>query len=579
MTAAKVQAITATIIDLSSSVTSIPIELLNDAPWNARKTYDEGLVAQMAATLKDHGQLVPLIVRRIDEHAFEIVAGHRRFRAAQKLGWSSLRCEVRDLTEDQAREIGLVDNLQREDVPALEEAEAYAELRKRLGTPEAIAARVGKDVSYVARRLQLISLAELPRQALAERLIAIDHALLLARVAEEEQNAALKWCLDPNAGQKTAVEDVIRERIKRRDAKSSWSGYWEPQSVKKLKAHIEEDVGRQLNRAPWKLDDAELLPDAGACNACPSNTKANTNLFADLNISAATCENGRCFEAKRAAFVQITLTEATHKQAEGPNAAMSAEPAVRLSFRATTVKPRVDKKTGAISLQQTFKAGQWVEAKPGSCAYVRLGVTVDWSDDGNRGYMGRDEKLRKPGLILNVCIAEKCKVHKKEWEKAKGSGQGSGVRGQKAEAEREAKLKAEAIEESKLRLAVASAAVEAIKKIPADVVRAMAIGCAPEWGVSLKAAEAILPSFKKTLKTAKADGTEFAKAVAVASIQNLVASEWRGAVDGRDTFLASVKRLGWTGPDPWKKPAPAKAAKEPAKKAAVKKATKKGGRK
>lgn len=425
-------------------IRSIPLVNLRPASWNARKTRDGAGMRELAESVKKFGVQVPLLVRSFTSGPglFEIVCGHRRFDALLDVQGADgeAPCIVRILDDDQARSLALVDNLQREDVPALEEADAYAELKQRLGTAEAIAARVGKDVSYVARRLQLVSLAEPPRRALAERLITIDHALLLARLGVDEQSVNLKWCLDTDDGKQEAVEKTIEYRIKDRDSKGRYSP-WESQSVVELKHHIEQNVGRKLSRAPWSLDDAVLLPAAGACSACPSNTKANANLFSDLDIAAATCEDGGCFEFKREAFVQIRLSKATHDQANGPNLAASVDPAIRLSFRSTTVKPRVDKKTGTFSLSQTFKDGQWIEAKPKSCAYVRLGVTVDWSDDGNRGYMGSEKKLRKPGVILSVCVAEKCKVHRKAWEKAAG-GAAKGEKQESYEA-REAREKAE----------------------------------------------------------------------------------------------------------------------------------------
>ena len=225
---------------------------------------------------------------------------------------------------------------------------------------------------------------------------------------------------------------------------------------------------------------------------------------------------------------------------------------------------------------KVLKDGQWVAAKKGSCPNVRPGVTVDWSDDGNRGYMGRSEKLCKPGETLLVCIACGCKVHKKEYEKPKSENTANPRFDAAAEKLKGEKRKAAAIEESKLRMAVASKAVEAVTKLPAEAVRDMAIHASPNGAEDLRIARAILPGLDKTLKTAKVDSVEFAKAVALASLEELAANEYGGSEQGREKFLASVKRLGWTGPNPWK------AAKKPEVKAApkrpAKKATKKAGK-
>ncbi|MDE2104118.1 MAG: ParB/RepB/Spo0J family partition protein [Patescibacteria group bacterium] len=606
-------------------IRGLPVKSLRAASWNARKTFDPASISELAASVKSHGIQVPLVVRAFDKafyatHGsgqvyylacknivgqenllrtfnagsaeenraaaeaaaeaengagdYEIVAGHRRLAAAIAGGLKSVPCIVRELTDDQAREIGLVDNLQREDVPALEEADAYAELRQRLGTAAAIAARVGKDVSYVARRLQLVSLAEMPRKALAERLITPDHALLLARLGEDEQNENLKWTLDKNAGAKTALEDVIQERIKGRDKRSDWNGYWEPQSVLDLKHHIEQHVGRKLSRAPWKLDDAALLQDVPACNSCPSNTKHNDTLFGDMNIAAATCENGGCFEAKRQRFVELRIDEARHSPHSG------GKPVLRLSWKETSTAPRQAKDGTGPSETQTFRVGQWIEVTGKvKCEHARLGVTVDWSDDANRGYMGRDEKLRKPGQQIVVCIDPKCKAHKKSYEQGAAKGDRYD---EKAEAEKREKAKQAAIADSKLRMAVASKAIDGIKQIPAEALRNL-LSSAIRFGPAEQAANALLPGLKKIIETAKIDSAEFAKAVAAIVVSpHAQAGEWNLEWT-RKQFLDSMKLLGVKdAAKAWEQPKteqPAKAAKKAPVKKAAKAAKKKGGRK
>jgi ParB/RepB/Spo0J family partition protein len=555
---------------VQEQVLNLPVDdYLRIAPWNARKTFDPASIGELAASIKAHGIQVPLLVRfagvEDDEgppgiEIYQVIAGHRRLEASRLLGLAAVPCIVRDLDDDQAREIGLVDNLQREDVPALEEADAYAELQQRLGTPAAIAARVGKDVSYVARRLQLTSLAELPRKALAERLITLDHALLLARVGRAEQDENLKWALDKNAGVKTSAEDVVTARVKDRDRKASgWQSYFEPESPLELRNHIEQNVGRKLNRAPWSLEDATLIQGAAACNACPSNTKANDTLFGDLNIAAATCENGACFEAKRAAFVQIQIAKASVGVSQTP---------LRVSWKISATAPRQAKDGSGPNEAQTFRLGQWMDVKKGSCEHTRIAVTVDWSDAGNRGFMGSDEKVRKPGQILLVCVTPKCKAHPKTYEKPKRAN--GDHYDPKAEEEKREKVKQAAIAESKLRIAVASKAIESIKALPAEALRALAQDALA--GANVRVCNAIIPGIDKVLTTAKVDSKEFAQAAALVSIsENLEAPQWNGAEPGRKEFLAAVKRIGYDGSGAWLKPA----APKPEKKAAAKPAAKK----
>lgn len=548
--------------DLGQLVT-LPLDRLRIAPWNARKTYDPASIEELAASIREHGIQSPLLVRPVpsadEQHsACEIVAGHRRFKAADRVGLPAAPCLVRELGDDEAREIGLVDNLQREDVPALEEAEAYEQLRQRLGTAAAIAQRVGKDVGYVARRLQLIQLAEQPRRALAERLITIDHALLLARLGEAEQDQNLKWALNPNEGPKKPVSEVIDYRLKERGDRLRYS--WnEPQSVLNLKLHIEQHVGRRLARAPWDLDDATLTA-AGPCAGCASNTGDNTALFSDLAIEEATCENGVCFEAKRAAFVSLRSLSAIN------SVAGVQLPALKLSWKDSTAAPRL--KDGDIVLNQTFRHGQWVEAKKGSCDHVLSGVTVNWSDDNHHGFGRASGKLRKPGEILTVCVQPKCKAHPKVWERKKSSPSRNDPAAQQADAERRQKAKAAAIAESKLRIAVATEALEKVAKLPEAALRAVLASFRADRAVS-----ALVPGLAKILAGKPLDDPQFARAVCALSLDQLEcwASEWNSSPPnaGRKEFLASLQRIGYDGSRHWQKPKPEKKAKAegyPAKK-------------
>jgi ParB/RepB/Spo0J family partition protein len=401
---------------------------------NPRKSFDDdamgGLVASIAAT----GVTVPLIVRYVTDPVsgadgaglFELVSGERRLRAAQELGLERVPCIVRQMTDAEARETQIVENLQRADVHPMEEAEAFDELRNRLGSIPAVAARLGKEQSYVAKCLRLLTLTLLSRDALRNGVITIEHALLLARLAEIEQNEALKWTLDRNAGSKKPIEKVVSERIEllQKDAegkKGSFYGWtWEPESVVKLKAHIETEGGVKLSRAPWSLEEDVLLPDVPACSRCEKNTNANSPLFGDLDMGDPTCTDGACFQAKTAALVRIACGISAVAKLTTP----------RLSWKSSTVRPAIapnDMATRADDISSTanpakiLREGQWVEAKKGSCPNVRPGVTVDWSDSGQRGYMGGEKKLRKPGETLLVCIALGCKVHVKDYEKPKSS--------------------------------------------------------------------------------------------------------------------------------------------------------------
>jgi len=424
----------------------IPIDQLQATGGNPRRNWDKAALEELAASIREHGIQSPLLVRPNLEtvggkQVYQIIAGHRRCVAGTMAGLKALPCIVRDLSDDEAAEIAIIDNLQRVDIPPMDEAVAFSELLDRLLSIQAVAAKVGKEIAYVAKSLKLRSLTEPSRMALAEKLITIDHARLLCRLAELEQNEALKWCLDRNAGVKASVEDVVAERVAKRKTReddddddpedaagrTSHNWTWEAQTVQRLKEHIESESGTPLDRAPWPMDEDWLIPDAGACMDCEKNTKANAPLFGDLDTGVAVCTDGGCFKAKTQGFVQIEL-----KKASAENA-----PALSLSWKYTSTPPRLDKETGLPTLKQVFKYGQWIDvgAKSTKCEHTRPGVTVDWDGGSLR------EKLRKPGEVIQVCIHPKCKVHKKGYEKqSSGSGANGGREDYK---EREAREKKE----------------------------------------------------------------------------------------------------------------------------------------
>jgi ParB/RepB/Spo0J family partition protein len=613
-----------------TAVQSIALERLAPNPLNPRKTFDDAALGELVQSIKELGVAVPLLVRPRNKpyfasqgelgisgkvwylactnivgrtnlvetfshqsepenkaaaekaalekngaEDFEIVAGERRWRASKLAGKTTVPCIVRALSDADAADHALVDNLQRKDVEAIEQAEGFGRLLQAHGSIEAVAARVGKDVAYVTRHLKLRTLNTWSRQALRERLIVVDHALLLARLGVEEQDAELKWVLDRDAGSKTPVDKVLKEQIEARKRESKGGYHWEPESVIQLKRHIEQNSGRKLSRAPWDLDDAALVREAGACNACPSNTKANTSLFADLAIEAPTCADGRCFEAKREQFVQIKLA----------HAGMPPGSAVRLSWKATSTAPRMTtvaeeapggpaKGSVVLNLKQVFKAGQWIEAKKGSCPNVITGVTVDWSDANDRGYMGGGERLKKPGQALLVCVAAKCKAHRKDWEKPK-TGNGNGAP-RESEAEREAKrekMRLAARAETRFRVRLAGEAIQKVTRMPEAILRRILLDQLPA-GSELEAVNAVLPGVRKLLETAKLDSIEFARAVAVASIQGRHLEVWEHweAKQFRKEFVEDLKAMGYDASKAWEKPEKqlAAASSEPPVKAKAK---------
>jgi ParB family transcriptional regulator, chromosome partitioning protein len=160
----------------------VPIELIRPSAFQPRRRFAEAELDALAQSIREKGILQPLLVRPLteEEAAFELVAGERRWRAAQRVGMHEVPVIVRAFADSEALEIALVENLQREDLSPLEEAEAYNRLMEGFGrTQAALAEAVGKSRSHVANTLRLLSLPPPVRRRLEEGELSAGHARAL----------------------------------------------------------------------------------------------------------------------------------------------------------------------------------------------------------------------------------------------------------------------------------------------------------------------------------------------------------------------------------------------------------------
>ncbi|MCC7267517.1 MAG: ParB/RepB/Spo0J family partition protein [Caulobacteraceae bacterium] len=160
-----------------------PIELIKANPDQPRRRFVDADMDELVASIQEKGVLQPILVRPdpAGGPGFEIVAGERRWRAAQRAGLLSLPTVIRELTDQQVLEIGIVENVQRADLSPLEEAMGYRALMERFGrTQEAIAQTVGKSRSHVANTMRLLSLPEAVQAHLAEGRLTAGHARAIA---------------------------------------------------------------------------------------------------------------------------------------------------------------------------------------------------------------------------------------------------------------------------------------------------------------------------------------------------------------------------------------------------------------
>lgn len=161
------------------SVHEVPLADLERNPFQPRRHFNETALEELATTIREHGVLTPVVVRRVDD-GFQVIAGERRIRAARLAGLTHVPMIVREASDSQALQMALVENLQREDLNPLEAAEAYQRLVAEFGlTQEEVAGRLGRDRSSVANSLRLLRLPKRIQEDVAEGTLSEGHARAL----------------------------------------------------------------------------------------------------------------------------------------------------------------------------------------------------------------------------------------------------------------------------------------------------------------------------------------------------------------------------------------------------------------
>lgn len=204
----------------------IPVEAVEPNPYQPRRHFDEEGLAELAASIKEKGVLQPITVRE-KNGTFELVAGERRWRAAQIAGLSEIPAVVRELADREVMEIALIENLQREDLNPIEEAEAYAVLMEEFSlTQEEVAQAVGKGRPTVANRLRLLRLPDVVKGWIAEGRLSAGHAKILV-----------------------VMDGQLAEELARRCVEEGWS-------VRQLEEYLETDQGKRRKARRFRASGA-----------------------------------------------------------------------------------------------------------------------------------------------------------------------------------------------------------------------------------------------------------------------------------------------------------------------------------
>ncbi len=197
------------VVEDARSLRHVPIEFLKGSSNNPRKNFKEQELDELARSIREKGLLQPLVVRAGKEpHTYEIVAGERRWRAAQRAGIHEVPVLIRELSDGEMLEIALIENIQRSDLNPIEEASGYAQLTEQFGyTQQQLAESLGKSRSHIANMLRLLNLPESVREKVETGALSAGHARTLVATREPEALAEKMISLGLNVRQ---AEDLIK---------------------------------------------------------------------------------------------------------------------------------------------------------------------------------------------------------------------------------------------------------------------------------------------------------------------------------------------------------------------------------
>lgn len=273
----------------------IPLGRLLPSMSNVRKRFDEAELKELAQSIRDKGILEPLLVRPMPGGgvvpAYEIVAGHRRHRAAKIAGLAEVPALVRPYTDREALEVQVIENEQRADTSPLEKAEGYHRLiQEHNASVEQIAERVGKSISTIRNLLKLRALPDIARRALDAGLLPPSTAQLIARVPSDEAReefACRVLCQETEGWNKAPGLKAAQKAIEEGR---------EPASFRDAKECVEELYMVELKDAPFDRKALDLVRNAGSCDDCPKLTGNNPDEYP--HARADVCTDPTCYRRK-----------------------------------------------------------------------------------------------------------------------------------------------------------------------------------------------------------------------------------------------------------------------------------------
>ncbi len=191
-------------------IKNIPLQEIRSNPFQPRINFDQEKLEELAASIKEHGLFQPIIVKKSIK-GYELVAGERRTKAAKLAGFTEIPAIIKDYTDEEMMEIALLENIQREDLNPIEEAEAYDKiLKKTFCTQEELAKKVSKSRSYITNVLGLVSLPEEVKELVAKNKLSMAHAKILSKMEDQDYVISLAYKVINNGMSVRELEAIAR---------------------------------------------------------------------------------------------------------------------------------------------------------------------------------------------------------------------------------------------------------------------------------------------------------------------------------------------------------------------------------
>ena len=226
------------------AVSMIPLDQLLPNRYQPRTTFVEAELEELAQSVKEHGVLQPIVVRRKGDGMYELIAGERRFRAAKIAGMTTIPALVRNSNDEKALAVALVENIQRQNLNPMEEAKAYSRLIGEFGlTQDLVSRSVGKDRSSIANILRLLSLPKIVQQFIESGAVSLGHAKVLASLSTADAQLKLAQKIVSEQLSVRQIEQMISGQKKDRGTKSKKE---EPQRFRSLEEQFRKRLGTKV---------------------------------------------------------------------------------------------------------------------------------------------------------------------------------------------------------------------------------------------------------------------------------------------------------------------------------------------